>query len=128
MKTCSKCKLVLPLEEFAKDRCQSSGYSPSCRNCRAHGRRKHQYGLEQEEYINLLEVQQYCCAICGVHQDDSYDEFKRGFHVDHDHETGRVRALLCSSCNRGIGFMKDDPNIVQKAADYLNKHKENRHR
>jgi hypothetical protein len=44
------------------------------------------------------------------------------FHIDHDHKSGKVRGLLCSCCNTGIGFLKDDPRIMRKAADYVERH------
>lgn len=44
--------------------------------------------------------------------------------VDHDHETGRVRKLLCHNCNRALGLMKDDPELLRRAATYIEKHKE----
>ena len=144
MKICIKCEEVKLVEEFYRDKSRKDGRNPYCKVCRSleEDRRtpedhkilrlKVRYGLTLEEYQTMLKKQNNKCAICGIHQDDSYDEFKRGFHVDHDHETGTVRALLCSSCNRGIGFMGDDPVVVQKADDYLKYHnqlkKENRYR
>lgn len=131
-KPCSKCKKVLPLTEFSKDKCQKNGYRPSCRDCSSHIRRKSTYNLDQEDYEKILDQQNERCAICGVHQNDTYHQHRRGFHVDHCHDTGVVRALLCSPCNRGIGFLKDDQDLAQKAADYLKYHntknKENHHR
>jgi hypothetical protein len=44
-------------------------------------------------------------------------------HVDHDHITGRVRALLCSGCNTGIGHLQDDPDVLRRAADYIEQHR-----
>lgn len=54
------------------------------------------------------------CDVCG-------DSFRRGVaeHVDHDHATGQVRALLCGSCNQGLGNFKDDPRRLVNAAAYL---------
>lgn len=72
------------------------------------------YGLTLEDFDLLLASQAHCCAICGVD--------KPGFHgwaVDHCHERGRVRGILCSTCNTGIGQMKDDPDRLRAAADYL---------
>ena len=71
------------------------------------------YGLTPEEYRTLLERQGGACAICGD------DAPRRTFHLDHDHETGRVRGILCNSCNRGIGLLKDDVAVLRSAVAYL---------
>ena len=63
-----------------------------------------------EEYDKLLEEQSGCCAIC---------EKNEKLHVDHDHNTGEVRGLLCGSCNLAIGLMRDNYKIAEAAATYL---------
>lgn len=70
---------------------------------------------------NLMFTQQDgCCAICKKHQ----FEFKRLFCVDHNHDTGEVRALLCDSCNRGLGYFKDSSALLQEGFNYLLKYTE----
>lgn len=75
-----------------------------------------QYGLSVEDYEALLAQQRGKCAICGSEPGDS-----RGFrpHVDHCHETGRVRGILCGRCNIGLGSFRDDPNLLCAAISYL---------
>jgi hypothetical protein len=73
------------------------------------------YGLTETQYQELWETQKGLCAICG----GKLQEGKRLTHVDHDHETGNVRGLLCKFCNNGLGFFKDSPNYLQKAIEYL---------
>src|SRR6266508_7031334 len=68
--------------------------------------------LSVAEYDALLESQGGGCAICG-------DVPKGRLVVDHEHETGRVRGLLCSACNVALGFFKDDPRRLASAANYL---------
>ncbi len=75
------------------------------------------FGITLVEYNQMFEEQQGCCAICGKHQASE----KRALAVDHDHETGRIRGLLCSGCNQGIGHLKDDITILRKAIAYLEK-------
>lgn len=77
------------------------------------------YGITLDEYNNLLEIQDGCCDICKKH----FTQFKKPLFVDHDHETGKVRGLLCNTCNGGIGLLKDDLNILNNAVAYLNKYK-----
>ncbi len=81
---------------------------------RANARRTHlmrTYGLSIEIYEFLTAIQGGRCAACDRPSDD--------LHVDHEHGTGRVRGLLCGSCNRGIGLLGDDPDRLESAAAYL---------
>jgi hypothetical protein len=77
------------------------------------------YNLTEEEYNQMLINQGGCCAICGTNKPTGKWKV---FAVDHNHETGQVRELLCNECNRGIGLLKDDPERLLKAAEYLLKH------
>jgi hypothetical protein len=67
----------------------------------------------------LLSDQRDRCACCGDHKDN----FKRNLHVDHDHASGQVRALLCTFCNPLIGFAKEKQERLEMALVYLNKFK-----
>ncbi len=73
------------------------------------------YGITLEDYDRMLEAQQGCCAICS-----SKPEMKR-LAVDHNHSTGKVRGLLCDLCNRALGLLKDDYQIVKSVENYLRK-------
>lgn len=78
---------------------------------------KDRYGLEPADYHRMLSEQGGGCAICGT-----FDPQGRGrFHIDHDHTNGRIRGLLCTECNIGLGKFKDDPELVRKAVDYLDR-------
>lgn len=76
---------------------------------------KRKYGITKEEYFKLLERQSGVCAICGREDHEHYDNFA----IDHDHETGEIRGLLCRSCNLLVGYAKDDPYLLLSAAEYL---------
>jgi predicted nucleic acid-binding Zn ribbon protein len=85
------------------------------------------YGLTYEQFLTMLEDQNSGCAICGfVPMPDGKNAAAR-LHVDHDHESGEVRALLCNGCNRGMGYLGDNPARLRAAADYIEKHKKERH-
>ena len=73
------------------------------------------YGLTLEQYDALLASQGGCCAIC----ENPKPEAEKSWHVDHDHQSGKVRGLLCGACNRGLGHFKDNPNLLLAAADYV---------
>ena len=75
------------------------------------------YGISLEEYQALLEAQDHSCAICGKHQDTE----QRKLAVDHNHETGKVRGLLCGNCNMGIGLLGDTPAGLKLAYEYLDR-------
>ena len=77
---------------------------------------KSKYGLSMESYESMLTEQADSCAICK----DSFTESKLP-RVDHNHRTGRVRGLLCHSCNTAIGHLKDDPTILKAAIEYMEK-------
>lgn len=77
-------------------------------------RRRYLYGMEPEDYQKLLIAHNKRCAICKK---------KTKLHVDHNHKTGRVRGLLCGSCNRGLGILKDSLKIIKSAERYLRKYK-----
>jgi hypothetical protein len=73
------------------------------------------YGITLDEYNSLREQQSYKCALCGKHEDENH----QGLVVDHSHVTGKVRKLLCTSCNVGLGMFQDSPELLEKAAEYL---------
>lgn len=75
-----------------------------------------------DDRAKMLAAQGGACAICQAPERDGPKGDSNILHVDHDHKTGKPRALLCSSCNRALGFFNDDPALLNKAADYLDLH------
>jgi hypothetical protein len=73
---------------------------------------KKQYGLTKESLDLLVLSQGGCCAICGK-------KSVGRFNIDHDHNTGEVRGLLCGPCNRGIGLLGDSAETLKRAVEYL---------
>ena len=141
-KTCPRCKLNLDVSCFQKNKASKDGLQYHCKSCRKeidsrpehraqHRKRYHEnkdqylddtykrkYGITLEEYNMLLGKQKNVCAICS-----EVCSSKRRLAVDHNHETGAVRGLLCSNCNRGLGLFKDKIDRLNKAIEYLgNKH------
>ena len=116
MKECSKCKEVKPYTEYTVDREKKDGYRTMCRPCSKSSRLQSTYGISLEEYQEKLEEQKGQCAICGSQVVDSLG---RSLAVDHNHETGEVRGLLCSNCNLGIGSFKDNVKLLANAIVYL---------
>ena len=146
-KTCPSCECRMPVAQFRllsrgkkkpPEKRTSSSYEPYCIECankrsrerNAKSRRANpkqyaetfrawalqkKYGMTKEQYAVMLAEQNGCCKICRRH----HSETKRGLVVDHDHETGKIRGLLCDGCNRGVGMLQDKPELLRRAADYL---------
>lgn len=84
--------------------------------------RQRKYGISPSAMQVMLEKQGFSCAICG--KPNGTDAHRDKLQVDHDHTTNKVRALLCGNCNKVLGYVKDDPRILLKAAYYLIDHQE----
>lgn len=140
MKTCKTCKLSKPLIDFSKDSRRKDGLSIYCRLCNAAKYRDHynkqtpeqrkrtwneanirRHGITVAEYDALLSRQNGVCAICLG------DSGSRRFNIDHDHNCcpelyscGKcVRGLLCGSCNKAIGLLREDKSVVLRVLEYL---------
>lgn len=80
------------------------------------------YGMTVAEYEAQLAAQEGVCMICGQPPNPSGVRAASRLHIDHDHATGRNRALICLNCNRGLGYFKDDPDLMRAAAAYIERH------
>jgi hypothetical protein len=127
-KTCPRCARTFPLEGFAINRTRSRGISAYCLEChntivrenrlKNHGSTrnfhlKERYGVTEQEVAAMIEAQDGLCAICRT---------KPAEHVDHDHETGAIRGILCFTCNVGLGNFGDDGELLWLASHYLERH------
>jgi hypothetical protein len=130
--TCTKCSIAQPPEEFYASR-TTGKRRRQCRTCvkayvtawQQRNRDRHsvyvrktklraEYGLTLDQHAALFAAQNGLCAICGSEPHET-----QGLAVDHCHQTGDVRGLLCHKCNRGIGYFKDSPERLRAAAEYL---------
>lgn len=139
---CISCGNARDTDEFYKRLDSPDGLRNECRQCRIkeshqyyflhhkkqkqahndlyHKKTRHEiifkkYGLRKEEYERLSVSQNDCCAIC-------YKQMKWYLHVDHNHQTNKIRGLLCQNCNVGIGYFKENPELLRSAIAYLLKH------
>lgn len=84
-----------------------------------HKERERKFGISRKDYAELYRKQEGVCAICQKLETATRKGVVKALAVDHDHKTGRIRGLLCSDCNTGIGKLKDDPKVLQSAVQYL---------
>lgn len=80
------------------------------------------YGCTNDELDAMFATQQGKCAICQMPEVTTHKGRPRQLSVDHDHVTGKIRALLCVACNTGLGFLRDDPAVLEAAIAYLDAH------
>ena len=74
------------------------------------------YGITLDDYYALADKQQHACALCFSTETNKRTNF---FDVDHSHKTGKVRGLLCTNCNQGLGKFKDNSSLLKRAIAYL---------
>lgn len=133
MKVCSSCKTERDLTDYHRSRTTADGLDPRCRPCRREAGKTHKvdtmkrrtghitrlYGLTHGDYLAMFDAQAGVCAICQQPETMTYRGNVKTLCVDHDHETGRVRGLLCAACNFALGKFQDDPARLRTAAEYL---------
>lgn len=83
---------------------------------------KYRFGITPEQYAEMLVMQKGVCAICSQPETVIFRGKIKQLGVDHDHETGKIRSLLCSQCNSGLGYFKDSPRLLAGAIGYLRRH------
>lgn len=116
---CSICNNIKPLKAFRKHKSNASGVTSSCKSClKIRDREKkmfYTYGITIEEYNILYDKQNGNCAIC-------HNNLKEGTNdcsIDHNHDNGNIRGLLCNTCNRALGMFQDSPQLLYSAIRYL---------
>jgi len=129
---CTRCNQERSLSDFTFDRRRPRGRTSVCKQCETKRVKQYaernrekvrtwyrryqiaRYGLTSEQYDVLWERQRGLCGICE-------DQLKPGrtTHIDHDHQTGHVRGLLCQRCNQALGLMRDKASLLIGAAMYL---------
>jgi recombination endonuclease VII len=115
---CPSCRNAVAHEDYVRSARTASGFGSRCKACkrvadmdRYYARR---YGLDRAGIAALRAKQSDRCALCGD---------PRPGHIDHDHATDQVRALLCERCNLALGLFRDDPSLLRAAADYVELHR-----
>lgn len=112
---CYCCRGWKAAEAFGVDRSRASGLASACKECVSYKATASRYGITVGE-ARELRAGVKCCEICGR---------QRALEVDHDHDTGAVRGLLCGRCNKAIGMFKDSEELMRKAIEYLQRGRSN---
>jgi len=153
MMKCTKCGETRPLDQFGRGPRKKDGLLTQCKPCvseynrarypaKAEYMREYsrtyqvdcrekirnayylkRYGLTSVAYDEMLTAQNGLCAICRRSEAVIIEGAVHRLSVDHDHETGQVRGLLCQKCNHGLGLFGDDLDLFRLAMDYLEYHK-----
>lgn len=141
-KRCKACEKTKCIDNFYQDKKNKDGHTFECKVCCGKSTRqwkeankdrvkasadwytkkseqKHRryhlkkvYGLTEAQYIEMKDRQNGACAICGIIS-------QKPLHIDHDHSTGKVRALLCTRCNSMLGYARDSAEMLKKGIEYL---------
>ena len=137
-KTCTKCLKTKPITEFHL-RSKSQPYPKSaCKECHRERARRYwkeaeycketqrdrnlrrSFGITLEDYNRMLKQQEGCCAICKKH----HTEFLKNLAVDHCHNSGKIRGLLCMYCNTALGKFNDNTELMEAAVKYIKEDKD----
>jgi len=150
-KKCSSCQTEKVLDSFCKHRGMKDGHNNNCKECvKQHTQEnkekvrkyksdyysanrekciardrksylKRKYNVTVEWYEEQLKKQNGECMICGTTEGGGISSL---LHVDHNHETGQIRGLLCQPCNTGLGLFKENTQLLQKAIQYVDEFKQ----
>lgn len=135
-KNCTKCKTKQSIKKFGKDKNRRDGRKNVCKSCWAirsalyrnknpRGCKNNQlkclFGITLEQYEQMFLNQKGLCKICNKpsKEIDWRTKKLKALAIDHCHETGKVRGLLCAGCNKAIGLLGDNPELIRLAHLYL---------
>src|SRR3712207_1953899 len=115
---CPSCRQAVRVEDYTLNSASPSGFGGRCKQCHNEAGKDaylyRTYRLTRKQLERIRAAQDNRCAICG-------EASPR--HLDHDHESGRIRALLCQRCNHGLGLFRDEPDLLFAAGLYVSGHR-----
>ena len=130
-KKCRNCGEVKPISSFSKDKTRKDSHCFYCKDCVSLNQKmrrrpncstlnksrhlKSKYNITLEQYNQMFDEQRGVCAVCGTPAKD----LKRNLAVDHNHRTGKIRGLLCFSCNSLIGRIEKNPLLIPTMMKYI---------
>ena len=121
-KTCISCNQSYPLANYYINKSYKDGKSAYCKPCHAvverNNRVKRLYGVDEKFYVELSTKQNFLCAICSLPAVDKKTGQPKRLCIDHNHNTGKIRGLLCGPCNMALGLLANKQNVLS-AIRYL---------
>jgi len=139
-KRCPQCGETKSIKDFGKNRSRYDGHMSWCKVCSYAAQKerrrntpktaasrkaryatniKSKYGITIEQYDEKFEAQDGLCAICGKPETRTHKGVPMRLCVDHNHDTGEVRKLLCFKCNFAVGLVYEDHDILLKLSEYI---------
>lgn len=115
MRVCLRCKIEQSEDNYHVRSANTLFKINHCKTCEADKKLILRYGITMIQYLEMLKSQDNKCKICN--RTDVQTGKKLA--VDHCHETGRIRGLLCSKCNQAVGLLNDDPVLAENLTRYL---------
>lgn len=111
------CKQCLSINQIRRNRLNPSRVKLNNKKTKL----KKLFGLSYDEYLHLKNTQNNLCLVCNMPESDidKRTMLPRELSVDHCHTTGKVRGLLCKTCNLGLGYFKDSPQLLERALLYI---------
>lgn len=150
-KKCSRCEVDKPFTEFHKKKERKDGLTSECKACQSKWQKefysdpinkqkridrqstkeakirareydlKSKYGITSADYEEMLKSQDSKCKTCGTNVPGGRST--KYFHVDHCHDSGKIRGLLCSSCNKALGLLKESISTLENLIKYIEDNK-----
>lgn len=129
-KTCTKCGECKPFTSYSKNKLGLDGKQPRCKSCLLDQQReyrktngygaalKYKYGITLAEYHKTIKDQNNQCPLCDIIFDSAPTRNTKPV-VDHNHSTGKVRAIICHPCNVSIGLIKENTETLNRMIKYL---------
>jgi len=119
LKKCSKCGREKDLSCYDQKKDGKDGLKAYCKVCRRSAELQSKYGITIEDFDEMLRNNDYKCSCCNtIWPGGKYNRFN----CDHDHDTGKIRGLLCHNCNLAVGGLGDDVPGLVRAVEYLRRH------
>jgi hypothetical protein len=119
---CSQCEEPRHEDEFVRNKSKPGGRDSECLHCKQERELARKYGISLIQYQQLLHKQGGVCCVCMHEESQMRGGIPRALAVDHCHQCGAIRGLLCARCNKALGAFRDEPRDFAQSIVYLLNH------